>query len=575
LWGLADNIPLPCIVNHDAKYVQDTIEALEKERGPRDEEYRELGRYYAPSSDVGHTQAATGAHGATPPKELNDELADSTGVQARRTLQMGLQAHLTPVDSQWCLLQSSDPTKATPAETAWLHYASQQLLRLLAPAVSNFYGSLSRSYLGDTAFGTSVLIPRLGKANNIVVDALPAGSYCLGEDGEGNPSTLGRRYTLTAAQCVQLWGPDTQADGDGLPPAILKDASKPETRTTTHQILHLIEPNPDADPYSSHRRHHPFRSLYVHSESTRLLDRQGYHEQPHAVGIWEEAAEGPYGIAPGLQCLTETRQTQHLEEQADIVAERAGNPPWWVPSALEGQFDPLPHGINRPKDGGTPSGDDMPREIPTTGRLDHLIERSTHKRQFIRDCFFYDLFRLLSDATRDQPEMTAYQVRELMGEKATLFHPFYARKTWQLSRFIRRVLALSLRAGLLLPPPPEMLIRNEQDGAFAMADPEVHFNSRLARALQINETNALLQTLDALLPLAGADGISSPVFDFIDTEKAGSAIARSFGIGAHLMATPDQIQQKQQARAQAAELERTLAAAQSAAGTARDLSQTL
>lgn len=542
-----------------AAYVVERRSALERERSGIESDVHEINRLVAPSFDASMMSHAGGFNNSAP-TSIRDELDETTAARVHRTLQKGLMAHLTAIGSQWFALQPADAANAPASLTHWTHYASQTLMRLLSPGASNFYTALSRSYFMDGAFGTSVLIPRLSRSKRLVFDSLPILTYSIAVDAEEIASTLCRVYQLSAQQCSEMFG-------DDCPGRILKDLEKAETKGNQHRIIHLIEPNPDHDPALADQKHMKFRSIYVDEEDVSTIREEGLHEQPHAVAVWEPSPTGAYGVSPFHEVIPDIRDLQNLARNRAILVERAGNPPWFIPAGYDGQFDPRPHGRNLP--GGRGTVDElMPREMPVTGRLDFLQAEAADKEERIKEAGHFDLFRMLtSNMNRDK---TAYEVRQLEQEKTALFHPFYAAKTQQLTQVIRRSLALALRAGLIAPPPEEAMIQQE-NGEFGLMPPEVIYNSRLARALEINESNAIIDTVNELMPLAGQEGLSSPIFDWLNLEKAPVLVARSRGISAAAMADPKEIAAKQEARAQAAQAAQQQAAAQTLTQGVRDL----
>ncbi len=533
------------------QYVMQLHGKLERMRAAIEGDIDDLNRLVLPIMDLGQLRSAHGLD-TTPPSHFVNELSDTTACEVLTTLQNGLMAHLTPLGAQWCSLQPANPESTTAHARHWLHEAGQKLLRLLSPSASNFYVELARSYAQDGAFGTSVIIPRVNDSKRLVFESLPMLSYALGLDADGVPATLSRSYTLTAAQAAEFFKSD-------CPPEVVKQAATAAEKTTSHAFVLLIEPNPDADLSRFDTESLPFRATWVWKAKERAIRDEGFFEQPHAVATWAPSVAGPWGVSPFVEVLPEIRQLQELANQRALLVERAGSPPWFVPPGYDGKFDPRPHAINYPAGARGTADELMPRELPTQGRLDFLQAESEEKIRRIRSAGFYDLFRLLTQHI--DTAKTAYEVRELMGEKATLFHPFYARKTQQLTQLLRRSLALAIREQLISPPPRE-LTQRLPNGRVGLQDPEVFYNSKLARALELNEANSLLSTMETLFPLAGQEGINSPIFDWLDAAKVGPYIARANGVTADIMASPQAIQAKIQARQQAAQAQQAMQAGQ-------------
>lgn len=543
-----------------ARYAVELHSSLAKPRNAIADEYHELNRYIVPSIDLDMIQAGTSQHGGTPSRFI-DDIYDTTALEVRETLENGLMAYLTPIGAQWVALSGAEGERLPSDALAWLHYASQAMVSLFNPSRSNFYASIAESYTQDAAFGTSCVIPRLtSNSKRLVFESLPALTYCLGTDEDAVSSTLTRDYRPTAEQLLRLF-PDT------CPPAVRKEAATTDAKLNRHHVICLYERNPDADPTVQKKGTAPFRALWVHKDTQTELKSEDVFEQPHAVATWKPRPFSPYGISPFVKVLPVIRALQNTALNRSILVERAGNPPWFIPAGYDGRFDPRPHGRNIQGGRGTPE-ETMPREMPVTGRLDYLQAEAKEGQDAVKTAGYYDLFRLLSTSLDTQK--TAYEVSQLMGERASLFHHFYSNKTQQLTQLLQRTLAISLRAGIILPPPPS-LMEQLPDGSYGMRNPELAYNSRLARTLDLSEVTGLMQTLEMTMPFAGDQGINSPAFDWLNPEKATLAVARANGVSNEIMATPEEIQAKQQSRAQAAQQQQAAMAAQSASESIRNL----
>ena len=543
-----------------ATYACDLHDALAKTRNHVADEYHELNRYVVPSIDLSQIQSGNGLHTSAPSPYL-DDIYDGTALEVRETLENGLMAYLTPIGAQWVALAGAEGERLPSDALAWLHYASQALISLFNPSRSNFYAAIAESYTQDAAFGTSCIVPRLANSGRrLVFESLYSLTYCLGVDEDAVASTLTRDYRPTAEQLYKMF-PET------CPPAVVTEASKPDSRQNRHQVIYIAETNPEADPTVQRKGTAPFRALWVHKESQTLLKSEDLFEQPHAVATWQPRPLSPYGISPFVKVLPDIRSLQNTALNRSILVERAGNPPWYIPPGFDGKFDPRPHGVNIGAGRGTVD-EQMPREIPVTGRLDYLQAEAREGQDAVKTAGYYDLFRLLSTSLDTQK--TAYEVQQLMGERASLFHHFYSNKTQQLTQLLRRTLALALRSKLILPPPPS-LMEQQEDGTWGMRDPELAYNSRLARAMELSAVSGLMQTIEMTLPFAGELGLNSPAFDWLNPEKATLAIARANGVSHDIMSTPEEIAAKQQARADAAAQQQAAIAAQTATESVRNL----
>lgn len=491
---------------------------------------------------------------SSPDQESINRLHDTTAMMANQTLANGQMSNITPMGSQWFILNAPEGDTSYDVQN-WFQRASQIMARELAK--SNFYSAMDEFYLDRGGFGTAAMFCRMGNKGRLVFSTLPIGSYSIGEDEERQVDTLFRTYKLTPRQMAQRF------DESELPSIVKEYLKSEDKREEPMEVIHAVEPRDDYDPSKIDAENMPIASTYVLKQTKEVIRDSGFYESPFAVSRWRLWGESVYGWCPGIYALPTAYQLNFNERCLDVAVERQAYPAWLIPSSFKSDFDPRPFGENVYD--ASPGGDAMkPEELRTYGRVELGMERSEQKRQVVRELFFEDLFRLLS---RVDKQMTAVEVRELMGEKASQFHPFFARLTTELLiPILKRAFSELLRNGKFPDPPKELFTRTEN--GWEMDDPDIEFSSRLALALQLNETNAISQTIDVLAPIAQFD---PGVFDFIDTAKAGPMIGRSLGISADVMRSADEIARIQQGRMEAQQAEAEAAQAQQLSGAVKNM----
>src|SRR5690606_8862836 len=123
-----------------------------------------------------------------------------------------------------------------------------------------------------------------------------------------------------------------------------------------------------------------------------------------------------------------------------------------------------------------------------------------------------------------QPNQTATEVLARQEEKLRLMGPHLGRiQSEFLDPLIDRVFGMLVRAGRI-PPVPRALAE--------LPDLKIEYVSPAARAQRAAEGQAIVQALQALMPLAA---VKSDVFDIVDADAAARAIADAFGAPASLM----------------------------------------
>jgi len=493
--------------------------------------------------------------GDSPNRDKVAKLFDTTAMDANQVLAAGQMANITPMGQQWFNIEPPERLAKNYAVRLWFQDASQRLGRALIR--SNFYSAMDELYLDRGGFGTAAVICRMTPDKRLVFETLTIGGYGIGENDERMVDTLHRRYRLTPRQLAQRFRE--------LPADLKARAADPQKANIPADILHAIEPREDRDPSrGDEARHMPVRSVFIHLESKEVIHEAGFFESPFACTRWRLWGESPWGWSPAWYALPTADQLNFLEQCTDVQVERAAFPAWLIPSTMKGEFDPRPHGQSIYDPRGSAADVALPRELESRGRVDYAMERAEQKRKMIRDAFFYDMFRLLS--SRDK-QLTAREVVELSSEKASQFHPFFARLTTELLQpLLKRAFAEALRGGLFEKPP--LALFEKGPSGWVMDDPEIAFTSRLAQALDMQETNGLLRTFETLAPMAQLD---PGVFDFIDSSKVGPAIARSLGVSASIMLAEEDIEAKKQARAQAAQAAAAMESAQMASQAVRNV----
>lgn len=486
-----------------------------------------------------------------------DRLFDTTAMQANQTLGSGMHSNITPMGTTFATLGPPVEMEETlPYDVKnWFLKATQILHREIA--ASNFHSAVDEFYLDHGGFGTAAMMCRLGEKGRLVFETLEIGTYSIAEGEDRLVDTLYRNYELTPRQIIQRFGEDVSQ-------TVQEKAADEKTKDIPLKILHCIEPREDYDPNRIDAEHMPVASDWILVETQEVLKSSGFLEQPFAVSRWRLWGKSPYGWSPSYYALPVSSQLNFLEQCIDVGVERAAFPAWMVPSSLKGEFDPRPHGQNIFD--ASPGGDAaMPQELQSNGRLDIAVEREEQKRKVIREAFFEDLFKLLS---RIDKQMTAREVAELTAEKTTLFHPFFARLTTEfLGPILKRAFAELLRAGKFGTPPDALFTRTEN--GWEMEEPEIEFMSRLALALEMGEVSGLLQTIDDLAPMAQVVG--HQVYDWLHPDRAGAKIARARGVSAEVMRSGEEIEEKRQAEAEAAERAAAAEQAQQMAGAVNSL----
>jgi hypothetical protein len=197
--------------------------------------------------------------------------------------------------------------------------------------------------------------------------------------------------------------------------------------------------------------------------------------------------------------------------------------------------------------------------LQTNARVDIGLDMMEQRRKTINDAFLVTLFQILVDA----PQMTATEAMLRAQEKGALLAPTMGRQQSEfLGPLIEREIDILARAGVL-PPMPDVM---KQYGG----EVEIEYVSPLNRAQRADEGVAIMNTLQAIAPLAQIDPNVMKIFD---PTMVARELAEINGVPAKVMRSTEDLKAIEDQQAEAAQAQQLLAAAPVASGVVKDLAQ--
>lgn len=474
---------------------------------------------------------------------------DTTAMLANQTLANGQMAKITPYGTRWFSIRPPARLRNSPAAVRWYSYATEALESALI--ASNCYTVLHEQYLDRGCFGIAAMEITDGEnGRGLNFTPYEVGTFSPKQNRYGKIDTIVRDFELTPADAYAMYGENIQWS-DGIRTAYQNTATR---HTQKFPFVHYIAPRPQRDPQNPHSKHKPFASIHIcmDGDPYTVLE-SGFDENPVMCSRWMTWGNSSFGWSPGFYALPTQNQANHLEIIGDYLAELSAIPRILYPAGMSNDIDLSPGGMTSFDPSFTES--QMPREWATQGRYDILEARMEKKQTIIRECFFYDLFRQVSEIDKT---LTAYETGQIIAEKRGLFHPIFTRATTELlSPMLQRSFALLLRQSIkypnlqILPPIPPEVLEQDENGA-SIPDPDVEYISPLAKALEETHLSSIPEVLNMLMPLAQLD---PSILDSVATEKIYPTLARSRNIPEILIRTPEEIEARNQQRAQAAQMQ--------------------
>lgn len=526
--------------------------------------WQHLADYMMPRKSEIQTQKSPGT------EDYVNELYDVTASQANMVLAAGMLTNTSPADSVWFSFEppgsrrnrfrGKRERRLSGPGARWYEEATEIALDLVAR--SNFYQELHEGLLDRGGFGTTAILLLEGKRAPFYFKTLSVGTFVFAEDEEGRTEYIGREFKLSIRNAKSQFGEENLAAP--MQQVCQKgDASAMDEMKT---FVHVIRPRTEKEriPGRMDGPGMPIASLYIDQENSHAVSVGGFEIMPGVVGRFLAWGDNVWGWAPGIEVLPTVRQVNFIEKQMDALAETAAFPRVLVPESMEDEVDFAALGITY-FDPNQPAA--VPKEWMTQGRYDIGKDRSDQKRDFIRDAFHNDLFRMFAQI--DQ-RITAFEAMQRVAEKLELFSPTFQRWTGEvLSPLLLRTFGILWRQGYFSPPPPEVSVMTNLGPVPAM--PEVVYTSKIALSIRALENRSFVDFINIIGPVVGFD---PSVMDNFELDRMARGIARNLNLPTSWTRDMREVEALRQQRAQAEETQAAIANAQGAAKAAKDIGQT-
>jgi len=400
-------------------------------------------------------------------------IIDSTGSYAVRTLESGMHAGLTSPARPWMKLMTPDPELAEfgPVKN-WLHVVTQRMLTMFAQ--SNIYNSLPLIYGDMGLFGTGAISILPDEEDLFRTYTYPIGSYAIETSKRGIVDTFYHEHEMTVRQCVKEYGVrpgyrDIDWSRFSTRVKDLWDRGDYEEAVT---VGWFVSPNDDRMPNAIDAvKRMPFTSYHFEVETdvsagrldgpdyraNKFLRESGYNSFPVLCPRWRTTGNDSWGTEwPAAQALGDVRQLQIMERKGGMLLTKVVDPPLMGPSSLRTQKTSLVGGdityvdVREGQQGLAPI-----HEVRLEG-LQHLTQKEEQVRYLIRRAFYEDLFLMMAQSDMGQP-ITAREVEERSSEKMLVLGPVVERTNDDLlDPCVDRVYELMDAAGMIPEPPQEV-----------------------------------------------------------------------------------------------------------------------
>lgn len=502
------------ISSEQKRRLQGRFSALERDRLPWWQHWRELANYYLPRRYRWLLSKTEVARTAT----RSPYITDSTGTKAARTLAAGMMNGITSPSRPWFKLRIPSQKEESLTVTRWTEEVERRMLMIMSE--SNFYNSMAVAYLDLVVFGTAAVLIYENYEDVIRCFNPALGEFYLSQDYSQRVNVFARTFTLTVAQVVEEFGEENCSDrvksqyklgGAGL-----------ETEVVIH---HLIEPNLPGEGAMPEK--FKFREVYWETSFPQdlCLRKRGYLDIPGFFPRWELSGNEAYGTSPASDTLSDVLQLQQETKRKAQGLDKMVSPPVIATTQLANRpMSLLPGGTTFVSDLDSAGAKPVYTVNLPIGELRQDIQDIQTR---VRQGFFNELF---ADIMNLQTVRSATEISARQQERLVLMGSILQRfENEALDPAIKRIYSIMSRNDLLPEPPEEI----------SDAGIEIQFVSILAvaqRAAGVAPTERFLSLIGALAPNV-PDVLAVP--DFMNLLRG---YARDTGVPATGIKTPEEVQ---------------------------------
>lgn len=403
---------------------------------------------------------------------------------------------------------------------------------------SNFYSEMWGYIYDGFTLGTAPIYPEEDLAEGrIMFESVHPGEVYIAENRYGEIDLLHRKRKLSARKIVQMFGLDKCPD-----PVKQAYDSHPFQE---FEIIHAIFPREEFDDRKMDGKNKRFASVWLLTAGNHIMRESGVSRFPYSVWRYLKTGKDPYGVSPAHLAMADIKGLNLMGKTLLGAAQLAVDPAYNVPSYLEGKVRLMPRGLNYIKDG----SNDRITPVNTGSNFPVGIDREQAKQRSIKERFHVDTFLMLAQLD-GRGQRTAYEVSEMMAEKAAVLGAELGPLNTQLDNILDNVYEIELAAGRM-PQPPDILME------MADKDPNLRFDPVYMGPLAQSQRekfakNGIQKFFVDIAPLAQVD---PTVLDRYNLDAIGLVLAESSGLPSEGIRSDEQVKAIQQGRQQAAEAE--------------------
>ncbi len=505
------------------KFITSRQSKMETDRAAFNERMQEAADYVAPHRDdiLGNLQK--GQKKAT-------KIYDGTAMGAAVLAADGIHGyHVSPAFPWFKYQMNRKEVNKIPEVKQWLQEIEFNMYMALNR--SNFYSEVWAYIYDGITLGTPDIYCEEDLAReSISFEAVHPGENYITENRYGEIDVLHRKRKMSARQLVQKFGKGNVTEA-------IKDAYD-KNPFAEFEVIHAVFPREEYDDRMKDAKNKRYASIWYIPAGRKIALVSGFDNFPHHVWRYMRSGKEPYAITPATLAMPNIKGLNLMAKSILGAAQMAVDPPLNVPAYLEGKVQWKPRGLNYYE----PGTDKGVYPVLQTSNLPFGIEQEEAKQKDIKEAYHVDTFLMLA-SLEGRGQRTAYEVSELMAEKAAVLGAELGPLNRELDAILDSVYHIEVAAGRM-PPPPDILLEIASQDRALRFDPV--YMGPLAQAQRERFAKDGLRKF--LTEVAGLVQIDQAVLDNLKTDDTFIFLADTDSVPAELLRSPDERDKVRQGR---------------------------
>ncbi len=439
--------------------------------------------------------------------------------------------HVSPAFPWFSYMMSRNELNKVTEIKEWLQAEEAEVYSALNN--SNFYAEMWPFIFNGFTVGTAVLYGEYDfKEGKLVFECVHPREIYIAENKFGEVDVLHRKYRRTARQLVQKFGKDK------LPPEVVRGYETDPFQD--YEIIHAVFPREEYDDRKQDAKNKKYASVWYLTGKGKIIGESGFDIFPYKAWRYMRFSNYAYGISPAILSMCDIRGANIVSKTNLGARQMAVDPPLNVPSDLVGKVQWKPRGIN-PYD----KENMFIRPALPNVSIQAGDDQEDRLEKAIKERFHVDTFLMLAQL-EGRGQRTAYEVSEMMGEKAAILGAELAPLNVQMDSILD--LVYFLKAGLnpendgSITPRPDILYELAVEGdSFS----PIYLGPLAQAQRRLYKTQGFAAALEAAQPILAAFPDSGMV---VDGPEALRVILESFNFPQSAIKDKNTVQAEKEAR---------------------------